>query len=87
MVSIAELVPGKSSDKKAEKNTPCVCHYAGTLIDGTEVSCVFASTMVVVWRSVQTVGWAGVYCCIPITVTHIFRFARFTPLFLTELTV
>lgn len=31
-----ELVPGKSSDKKAKINTPCVCHYAGTLIDGTE---------------------------------------------------
>eukprot|EP00531_Pseudo-nitzschia_arenysensis_P016558 CAMPEP_0116139602 /NCGR_PEP_ID=MMETSP0329-20121206/13399_1 /TAXON_ID=697910 /ORGANISM="Pseudo-nitzschia arenysensis, Strain B593" /LENGTH=150 /DNA_ID=CAMNT_0003634655 /DNA_START=47 /DNA_END=499 /DNA_ORIENTATION=- len=31
-----EVSPGKSSDKKAKINTPCVCHYAGTLIDGTE---------------------------------------------------
>ena len=33
-----ELSPGTSSDKKAKINTPCVCHYSGTLIDGTEVS-------------------------------------------------
>jgi len=30
------LSPGISSNKKAKINTPCVCHYAGTLIDGTE---------------------------------------------------
>mmetsp|Transcript_11718 Transcript_11718/g.33685 ORF Transcript_11718/g.33685 Transcript_11718/m.33685 type:complete len:151 (+) Transcript_11718:204-656(+) len=31
-----ELAPGPSSGKKAKIDTPCVCHYAGTLIDGTE---------------------------------------------------
>jgi hypothetical protein len=44
-ITSAELIPGKTSDKKAKINTPCVCHYAGTLIDGTEVCvcvCVFA---------------------------------------------
>jgi FKBP-type peptidyl-prolyl cis-trans isomerase len=31
-----ELQPGKGSPKRAKINTPCKCHYAGTLIDGTE---------------------------------------------------
>ena len=31
-----ELRPGNGSTKKAKINTPCKCHYAGTLIDGTE---------------------------------------------------
>merc|ERR1719327_2107683 len=31
-----ELRPGKNPEKKAKIDTPCECHYAGTLIDGTE---------------------------------------------------
>ncbi|VEU43616.1 unnamed protein product [Pseudo-nitzschia multistriata] len=31
-----EISPGNNSGKKAKVNTPCECHYAGTLIDGTE---------------------------------------------------
>jgi FKBP-type peptidyl-prolyl cis-trans isomerase FklB len=33
---LTELQPGKGSAKRAKINTPCKCHYAGTLIDGTE---------------------------------------------------
>lgn len=31
-----EQRPGNGSTKKAQISTPCKCHYAGTLIDGTE---------------------------------------------------
>lgn len=31
-----ELQAGKGSDRRAKIDTPCKCHYAGTLIDGTE---------------------------------------------------
>mmetsp|Transcript_8111 Transcript_8111/g.12850 ORF Transcript_8111/g.12850 Transcript_8111/m.12850 type:complete len:154 (-) Transcript_8111:228-689(-) len=31
-----ELKPGSGSSKRAKVNTPCKCHYSGTLIDGTE---------------------------------------------------
>lgn len=34
--SYKELVPGKADGKSPSISSPCKCHYAGSLIDGTE---------------------------------------------------
>lgn len=51
-----EMRPGNGSTKKAAINTPCKCHYAGTLIDGTEFDSSYKRGSV---RSVLTLNrWA-----------------------------
>ena len=34
--SYKELVPGNADGKSPSISSPCKCHYAGSLIDGTE---------------------------------------------------
>jgi len=53
-----ELTPGEGSNKRAKIDTKCKCHYAGTLIDGTEFDSSYKRGKPLIFAPNQVIkGW------------------------------